>query len=175
MYPPKTFSIGFEEAKFNELPSARQVAERWGTDAAGGCAEPDAIEILDRITHHLDEPFADASAIPTWYVARLAAREVKVVLSGDGGDEFFAGYTRYARAAHRQALEWIRVAARRVGATISPAMPESFPGKYFLDYASYDTRGRYILEFDLFSARSGVVSSGRSSSGRTTRASTAAG
>ena len=129
------------------------MAERWGTEHHEEIVRPDAIEILDRITHHLDEPFADASAIPTWYVARLAAREVKVVLSGDGGD------TRPLRRAtpDMPALPTIkrwRDPGRRtaMGGDDQPGSAGWFPGKYFLDYASYDTRGRYILEFDLFSA-----------------------
>lgn len=95
--PVKTASIGFQEQSFNELEFARRVARRYGTDHTEFTVTPDALSILDRIVWHLDEPFADSSAIPTWYVSQMARRTVTVALSGDGGDEVFAGYAmRYA-------------------------------------------------------------------------------
>jgi asparagine synthase (glutamine-hydrolysing) len=94
--PLRTFSIGFHERAFDELPHARDVARRYGTEHVDEIVTPDAISLIDELTHHFDEPFADASAIPTFLVARLASRSVKVVISGDGGDEAFGGYTRYA-------------------------------------------------------------------------------
>lgn len=146
----KTFSIGFDEAAFNELPYARQVAAKWGTDHYEQIVRPDAVEIIENLVYHFDEPFADASAIPTWYVAQLAAQEVKVVLSGDGGDELFAGYDRYAWA-HRDAyLDRIPLLIRNLGSRASRSLPETFPGKYFLDYAAHDNRGRYIYNFEYF-------------------------
>jgi len=90
--PVKTVSIGFSEKKFDELKYARIVAERYNTDHAEFVVSPDALNILDKIVWHFDEPFADASAIPTYYVSEMARRKVTVVLSGDGGDEIFAGY-----------------------------------------------------------------------------------
>lgn len=95
--PVKTASIGFQEQSFNELEFARRVARRYGTDHTEFTVTPDALSVLDRIVWHLDEPFADSSAIPTWYVSQMARRTVAVALSGDGGDEVFAGYAmRYA-------------------------------------------------------------------------------
>ena len=91
-----TFSIGFEERSFNELDSARQVAERYGTDHHELVLRPDAAELLPEIVGAFDEPFADSSALPTYLVSRLAADHVKVALSGEGGDELFAGYYTYA-------------------------------------------------------------------------------
>ena len=147
----KTFSIGFGEEDFNELPYAREVAERWQTEHHTEMVRPDdALRILDRLIFHLDEPFADASAIPTWYVSRLAAENVKVVLTGDGGDELFAGYTRYARASQHSWLDRIPLAARRLGSSLSGVLPERWPGKYFLDYAAQDARGRYAYDLHLF-------------------------
>src|SRR5919198_1296285 len=91
----KTFSIGFDVPEFDELEPARRVARHFGTDHHEFVVKPDAIGILDRLVSHFDEPFADSSAIPTWYVSEMARRHVTVVLSGDGGDELFGGYDRY--------------------------------------------------------------------------------
>ena len=94
--PLKTFSIGFQERRFSELPYARLVADHLETEHYENVVTPDAIEGLSDLTQYYDEPFADSSAIPTMAVARLAREHVKVVISGDGGDEAFGGYTRYA-------------------------------------------------------------------------------
>lgn len=93
----RTAAIGFSEKRFNELAFARQVAERYKTDHHEFTVQPDALEVLERIVRHFDEPFADASAVPTYYVSKMARQNVTVALSGDGGDEVFAGYAkRYA-------------------------------------------------------------------------------
>ncbi len=91
----KTFSIGFEESDYNELPFARAVATRYATDHHEFIVRPDAVEILPKLVWHYNEPFADSSAIPTYYLAELTRRHVTVALNGDGGDESFAGYERY--------------------------------------------------------------------------------
>src|SRR5262249_27595479 len=114
--PLRTFSMGFAEERYSELPFARQVADRFGTQHTEEIVTPDAVSLIDELTHYYDEPFADSSAIPTFLVARLASRHVKVVLSGDGGDEAFGGYSRYAHdlkeAAVRRCLPaWFRRAA----------------------------------------------------------------
>jgi asparagine synthase (glutamine-hydrolysing) len=93
--PVKTFSIGFKEDAFSELPYARQVAQRFGTDHQVFILEPDALDVLPRLVQHFDEPFADPAAIPTWYLAQMTRQHVTVALNGDGGDEAFAGYGRY--------------------------------------------------------------------------------
>jgi asparagine synthase (glutamine-hydrolysing) len=95
----KTFSIGFAEKEYDETRYARLVARRWGTEHEEFVVEPDAAAILPRLVWHYGEPFADPSAIPTWYVAQMARRHVTVALNGDGGDEAFLGYPRY-RAMH---------------------------------------------------------------------------
>ena len=93
--PIKTFSVGFREDRYNELPHARQVAEAYGTEHHELLVEPNDLKVLEELLSSFDEPFADSSAIPTYLVSRLARQHVKVVLSGDGGDELFAGYDRY--------------------------------------------------------------------------------
>lgn len=95
----KTFTIGFEQQSFDEAPFAATVARHLGTEHQMLPVRPDAIEILPKLADHFDEPFADSSAIPTWYVSELTRRHVTVALSGDGGDELFAGYLRYPVAA----------------------------------------------------------------------------
>ena len=94
--PIKTFSIGFEEKSFNELEYARIVADMYGTDHHEMIVKPNAVELLPKLVWHFDEPFADSSAIPTYLVSKMAREHVKVVLSGEGGDEVFAGYETYA-------------------------------------------------------------------------------
>jgi asparagine synthase (glutamine-hydrolysing) len=93
--PVRTFSIGFRERSFDELALARKVARRYGTDHHELVLEPDAAELLPRLAAAFDEPFGDSSALPTYLVSELAARHVKVVLSGEGGDELFGGYYTY--------------------------------------------------------------------------------
>ena len=94
--PVKTFSIGFEEEKYNELPHARRVAELYGTEHHELVVKPDIEHLLPRLAQQFDEPFADSSAIPSFYVAEMARRNVVVALNGDGGDESLGGYQKYA-------------------------------------------------------------------------------
>lgn len=99
--PVKTFSIGFEEEAFNELPYARQVAQKYETEHHEFVVRPNAIEILPLLVRHYNEPFADSSALPTYYVSQMTRQHVTVALSGDGGDENFAGYSHY-----EQVMNW---------------------------------------------------------------------
>jgi len=93
--PPKTFSIGFEDRSHSELPGAKTLADHFGTDHHEFTVSPDVKDILPRLVWHADEPLADSSAIPTYYLSRMTRENVKVALSGDGGDELFAGYLTY--------------------------------------------------------------------------------
>jgi asparagine synthase (glutamine-hydrolysing) len=96
--PVKTFSIGFEEKEFDELKFARIVSKHFSTEHHEFIVRPNAIEILPELVWYYSEPFADSSAIPTYYVAKMTKDFVKVVLTGDAGDENFAGYPRYLRS-----------------------------------------------------------------------------
>ena len=91
----KTFSIGFKDKKYNELSYARIVADYFGTKHTEFIVEPDQFSIIDELANHLDEPFADSSMIPTYYLSKVTRKYVKVALSGDGGDELFGGYSSY--------------------------------------------------------------------------------
>lgn len=125
--PIQTFSIGFRESQFNELPYARQVAKQYGTNHVEEIVTADAASLLDQLCWHYDEPFADSSAIPTMLVSRLASQHVKVVLSGDGGDEAFGGYSRYPHDLREGKLRdylpvWLR---RRILAPLAGTWPKS--------------------------------------------------
>jgi asparagine synthase (glutamine-hydrolysing) len=93
--PVKTLSIGFKEEAYNELKYARMIAEKYKTDHNEFIVNPKATDIIDKLVWHYNEPFADSSAIPTYYVSKLAREHVTVIMNGDGGDENFAGYGRY--------------------------------------------------------------------------------
>jgi asparagine synthase (glutamine-hydrolysing) len=123
--PVKTFSIGFTSEKFNELPLARVVAERFGTEHHELMVEPDALDVIPRIVRHYGEPFADDSAIPSFYVAEMARAHVTVALNGDGGDESFGGYPRYAVNRASAHLERLPVTLRRALAAAGMRVPES--------------------------------------------------
>jgi asparagine synthase (glutamine-hydrolysing) len=143
--PVKTFSIGFDESGFNELPHARRVAEHLGTEHHEFVVRPDATAILERMIWHFDEPFGDSSAIPTWYVSEMARRHVTVVLSGDGGDELFGGYDRYLP--HPRVASFDRLApgvGRALASATWRALPHGVRGKNFLRHVSRDEQGRYL-------------------------------
>ena len=143
--PVKTFSIGFENQKYNELPFARMVAERYGTDHHEEIVRPDADAVITDLVRQFDEPFADSSAIPTYYVSRMTRKWVTVSLSGDGGDEVFAGYGRYRDGPPAKFTRWIPGAIRKpLFHAVSRALPEWFPLVSTLRYAGYDDDDRYI-------------------------------
>jgi asparagine synthase (glutamine-hydrolysing) len=101
----RTYSIGFEDESFNELPYARQIADKYGTDHNEMIIKPRAIDVLPSLVRGFGEPMADSSAVPTYYVSRFAGKDLKVVLTGDGGDESFGGYRRFSLAARADYLE----------------------------------------------------------------------
>jgi asparagine synthase (glutamine-hydrolysing) len=105
--PVKTFTIGFPVKEYDETKYAELVAKHLKTDHHTLQVEPNAIEVLPKLAWHYDEPFGDSSAIPTWYVSKLTREHVTVALSGDGGDELFAGYPRYRAVALGARLDWL--------------------------------------------------------------------
>ena len=137
--PVKTFSIGFEEAGFNELPAAAQVAALYKTDHHEILVRPDSVGLVKRLVRHFDEPFGDSSAIPTFIVSEFAARHVKVALSGDGGDELFAGYTRFADIERLRVFDRVPQVLRRLVAWIADQLPYATLGKNYLRMMSRAT------------------------------------
>jgi len=118
--PVKTFSVGFASELYNELPLANLVAERYRTDHTPITIEPDLESMLDQVIATYDEPFADSSAIPTALVCREAARHVRVVLTGDGGDEAFLGYDRYRAMAMTTCLHRLQFTGKLLPFQFSP-------------------------------------------------------
>ena len=152
--PIKTFSVGFREAAYNELAYARAVAERFGTEHYELVVGPQDLGVLDDLLGAFDEPFADASAIPTYLVSRLARPHVKVVLSGDGGDELFAGYDRYVVDHRRRHLG--RLGDMGLGGglrALSARLPEGTPGKNFIYNISLPRMDRYLDAISVFPPR----------------------
>lgn len=121
--PVKTFSIGFEDGDANELEHARRVAKHLGTDHHEYVVRPDAMSDLPRLVWQMDEPFADASMLPTYHVSRMARGQVTVALSGDGGDELYAGYTTYDWARRYAAADRVPALLRRAAALPAGALP----------------------------------------------------
>jgi len=105
--PVETFSIGFEHEAYNELPHARAIAERYGTSHHEFVVRADDAELLPRLARHYEEPYSDPSALPSYFLARETRRHVTVALNGDGGDEGFTGYQRYAQARAWDARSWL--------------------------------------------------------------------
>lgn len=142
--PVKTFAAGFREAAFNELPYARMVAQRLSTEHHEALVGPDAADVLDDMAWHLDEPFGDASAIPTWFVSRHAAQHVKVALSGDGGDELFAGYDKYRVERRERRYERFPALARKALQLVGTSLPEGATGRNFLIHHGLSGWDRYL-------------------------------
>jgi asparagine synthase (glutamine-hydrolysing) len=152
--PVKTFSIGFNEDSFNELKYARVTAEHFGTEHHEFIVTPDLCDIVDELVWHFDEPFADSSALPTYMVSKMAREYVTVVLSGDGGDELFGGYTRYVTDKKRAGLAQLPKAIRAgLLQPVSRMLPHNAPGKNYLYNVSLDPVDRYIDNISHFSAR----------------------
>jgi asparagine synthase (glutamine-hydrolysing) len=142
--PVKTFSIGFRHADFDEAPYARMVAEKFGTDHHELILEPDVAETVGTLTRSLEEPFGDSSMLPTYYISCLARRHVTVALSGDGGDEAFAGYERYRIHLQDRSHDWIpQWAGRLYRQGIHPLLPYKVPGRSLAYSISLPWQDRY--------------------------------
>ena len=143
--PVKTFSIGFGHDDFNEAHYARIVAQRFGTEHHEMIVEPDVLETVETLTSSLEEPFGDSSMLPTYYVSQMARKHVTVALSGDGGDEIFAGYDRYGINLRRQVFEriplWARVLYRE---HVFPRLPQNMRGRKFSYNITLPWRERYV-------------------------------
>jgi asparagine synthase (glutamine-hydrolysing) len=143
--PVKTFSVGFSKSDFNEAQHARRVAQRFGTEHYELHVEPDIAQTLDALTGSIEEPFGDSSMIPTFYISRLAREHVTVALSGDGGDELFAGYDRYALNLRRRALDPVPEWARRwFREHLHPLIPRSARGRAYAYNMALPWRERYL-------------------------------
>jgi asparagine synthase (glutamine-hydrolysing) len=155
--PVRTFSIGFENESFNELEHARTVARLFDTEHREFVVRPDAVEIVPKIVRHYGEPFADSSAIPSFYLAELTRRHVTVALNGDGGDESFAGYTRYVANTMAHRLERLPSPMRRAISAVGHRIPPNADIQSTLNRArrlsrslSLDAPARYARHMSYF-------------------------
>lgn len=122
--PVKTFAIGFENARFDELPHARRIAELFGTQHEEYVVRPDAVGMLPKIVRHHGEPFGDPSAVPCFHLAEITRKHVTVALNGDGGDESFGGYTRYVANRVAGKFDLLPAPLRRAAAAAGRRLPE---------------------------------------------------
>jgi asparagine synthase (glutamine-hydrolysing) len=149
--PVKTFSIGFREDSYDELRFARVAAKAFGTEHHEFTVTPDVCAVVDELVWHFDEPFADSSALPTYMVSKMARDYVKVVLSGDGGDELFAGYTRYAVDQRRSGFARLpRVVREGLMRPLGRRLPHGARGRNFIHNVALDPVDRYVEEVSIF-------------------------
>ena len=154
--PIKTFSIGFPVAEYDETSYASRVARHLGTEHQEFQVTPDAIEILPKLVWHFDEPFADSSALPVWYVSQMTREHVTVALTGDGGDELFAGYPRYRAVWLGSMLDKTGVLkdllAARVWQRLPGARQKSLPRRFkrFSQFLGKSAARRYLEWIAIF-------------------------
>jgi asparagine synthase (glutamine-hydrolysing) len=168
--PVKTFSIGFRQADFNEAPYARIVAQKFGTDHHELILEPDILETVEMLTRHMEEPFGDSSMLPTYFISSLARQHVTVALSGDGGDEAFAGYERYRIHLEDRSYKWLpQWAGPLYRDYVHPLVPYRMPGRNLAYSISLPWQRRYIegVSFQSFQREMGMLSDEFMASDRT--------
>ncbi len=155
--PVRTFSIGFPVSDFDETVYAAQVADHLGTKHQRFEVMPSGVDVIDKLVWHYDEPFGDSSAVPTWYLSELTRSEVTVALSGDGGDELFAGYDRYRALWLSQYLQKLFPIHRIPGIGQLQRLPDSNRrrsivrrGKRFLEALGQPAARRYLNWLQIF-------------------------
>ena len=156
----RTFSIGFEDAEYSELAHARRIAQRYGTEHHEFIVRPEGMDVIDLLVRHYGEPYADSSALPTFLLSKLTREHVTVALNGDGGDEIFGGYERYAAARIAGRLDAAPLAALKpLLGLVSAALPDSLSprsplrrAKRFLDAARLPPSERYLRWLGVFDA-----------------------
>lgn len=163
--PIRTFSIGFPDKDFDETAFAAEVARFVGTDHTRFEVTPDGVSIIDKLAWHYDEPFGDSSAVPTWYLSELTRKEVTVALSGDGGDELFAGYERYRALWLSRVIQKAFPLHQLPGISLIQRLPDSSKqrsvirrGKRFLESLGQLPSRRYLSWIQIFpeSLRAGL-------------------
>jgi len=154
----KTFCIGFEETDFSEVDHARKVARHFGADHHELIVKPDAVQLLPTMALHYGEPFADSSALATFYLAEMASKSVTVALNGDGGDETLAGYPRYQAMRFKATYDRLPAGVRNLLAAASRRLPDGRPPrslswriKRLLNLGIPDSRTRYTDTLCFFS------------------------
>jgi asparagine synthase (glutamine-hydrolysing) len=147
--PVNSFSIGFSDGTYNELPFAREVAALFKTNHRERMVSPDLVALFERLVVHLDEPFADVSLFPTFSVSELAREHVKVVLSGDGGDELFGGYDAYEAQALATRLGWMGEALIPAIAGVAAALPPTGKKKGLVNKVKRFSAGAATAPADL--------------------------
>jgi asparagine synthase (glutamine-hydrolysing) len=144
--PPLTISVGFDEARYDELSHARRVAEHLGCEFHPRTVTPDIVALLPKLAWHFDEPFADSSAVPTYYVSKAARELVTVALSGDGGDELWAGYTRHRVEHWEQRVRKALGPAARAAGAVAHGLPLSVKGARALRHLAADPADAYAIK-----------------------------
>ena len=142
--PVRTFSIGFADRDYDERPHARRVAGHFGTDHRELLVEPADLHVIEDVVWHLDEPFGDSSAVPTYMVSKLAAEHVTVAMSGDGGDELFAGYDRYCVEERERQFRPLPSFVRKALGLSARMIPDGMRGRNFVRHLSLGDRERFV-------------------------------
>jgi len=143
--PVKTFFIDFEESAYSERDYARAIAKKYHTEHHEFVMRPDAVNIVDKLLNHFDEPFADSSAIPTYYLSKMTKEHVTVALAGDGGDESFGGYNRYRTILKRREMRLLRSIVGPLGTRLHHLLPRNAPGRRYFRSLSQNNSESFVV------------------------------